>query len=107
MKITNENLTVLGDLLRSSNKIKRLSISGLGELKTFGSEKKEFCNAILRLLKDGRILQIKVLQKEGYFGVVNPNVENFLNSDILEEIQISVITVTSTEKVNPSNWTLD
>lgn len=107
MKVTKENLTTLGNLLRGSNKIKKLSIVGLGETKKFGSDKKTFCNAILRLLKDGRILQISVLQNEGYFGIINPNVNNYIGSEILEEIEISVITVTSEEKVNPSNWTLD
>lgn len=105
--VTKENLTTLGNLLRDSNKIKNLSIVGLGKRKVFNSDKKEFCNAILRLLKDGRILQISMLKDEDYFGMNNPNIKNFINSEILEEIQISVITEASTKKEDPSNWTLD
>jgi hypothetical protein len=88
--ITKENLTTLGNLLRDSKKIKKLVIIGL-TVKNFGDNKKDFCNEILNLLKKGETLQIKVLQNEGYFGMTNPNVKDFLNSQILEEIQIAVI----------------
>jgi len=105
--ITKENLTTLGNLLRGSKKINKLSIIGFDGRKNFGSEKKDFCNEILKLLKDGRVLKISVLKNEGYFGMTNPNVKDFLNSEILEEITVSVITEGNKLKEDPSNWTLD
>jgi hypothetical protein len=110
-KVTKENVSTLGALLRSNKGIKTLDILNNGR-ESFAGNKKEFCFRILELLESGKLLQISTLGNEGYFSMTNPNVANYIDSKTINEIVVSVYVEkkkpeTLGEALNADGWTLD
>ena len=104
-KITKETLKALGQLLRNNKEIKTLDILNNGR-KSFEGNKKEFCNEVLNLLESGKLLQICLVTRKGYFGNTQININNYLNDSDIEEINVSVYTE-AIKKAAPSDWSLD
>jgi hypothetical protein len=104
-KITKETLKALGQLLRNNKGIKTLDILNNGR-KSFEGNKKEFCNEVLNLLESGKLLQISLVTRKGYFGNTQININNYLNDSDIEEINVSVYTE-AIKKADPTEWTLD
>lgn len=107
-KVTKESLSILGDLLRNNKGIKKLDIINQGR-ESFEDNKKDFCFKILELLESGKLLQISVLKDRGYFGMTSPNIANYIDSKIIEEITVSVYVErkepqTRWEAMRSQNW---
>ena len=104
-KINKDDLSWLGKLLRTNSNIKTLGI--LNNEPRYFTTRLEFCYTVLRYLNEGKFLQVKSIEVEGYMGIINPNMENYKDETNIKMLCLSVYDKDYTKKVDPSDWPLD
>jgi hypothetical protein len=92
-KITKEDLNWFGQFLRRNNSIKTLQI--LTEEPIGFVTRLEFCNKVLSLLNEGQFLEVKSIEEEGFFGMVNPNMDNYKKSTTIKSLCLSAYSTPS------------
>ena len=76
-QITKESLKDLGKLLRQNNYIGRMIV--IGKEHDIYPTKLSFCNEILDILDQGKVIEVKSLEIKDVPGVINPDMNKYWN----------------------------
>ena len=90
-EITKEMLGDLGDFLRRNKSLSTIKL--LGKSPIDFKSKVDFCNEILRILDQDKVIEIKSIQTSHDTGVLNPSI-----SDYKDETEAQMICICDYEK---------